>query len=59
MAIENVPRYSLAYYNRLKAYFLSKEYDKSWQDLYKAQELGHQVKPGFIQRLKDASDREF
>lgn len=55
--IENKSQYSGAYYNRAIAYYFNQEYDKSWQDVYKAQALGSKFKPEFIEALKKASGR--
>ena len=45
-------------YSRGLAYYFKKEYDKSWDDIKKAQELGHQVPPKFLDNLRKASGRE-
>jgi len=47
-----------AYYNRGIAYYSRKEYDKAWDDVYKAQGLGFQIHPGFLKLLREASGRE-
>ena len=57
-AIEINPRYALAYGNRGISYFFKKEYEKAWDDVHKAQSLGHQVHPGFLNELREASARE-
>ncbi|MDD5116024.1 MAG: tetratricopeptide repeat protein [Candidatus Omnitrophica bacterium] len=60
-AIKNKPDYAGAYYNRAAAYFHKKEYDKSWQDIHKAEALGIKVDSKFlelVEKLKKASGRE-
>jgi len=34
------------------------EYDKSWQDVHKAQSLGAQLAPDFLEQLRKASGRK-
>ena len=58
MAIEINPNYAKAYYNRGNAYFHKKEYEKSWDDVYKAQNLGYKVSSEFLRDLHKASGRE-
>jgi tetratricopeptide (TPR) repeat protein len=60
-AIKNNPDYAGAYYNRAAAYFHKNDYDKSWQDIHKAEELGIKVDAKFIElvdKLKKASGRD-
>ena len=57
-AIEIDPELAMAYNNRGIAYFYIKEYEKAWDDVHKAQSLGHQVHPGFLNELREASGRE-
>ena len=60
-AIKNNPDYAGAYYNRAAAYFHKNDYDKSWQDIHKAEELGIKVDSTFIElvdKLKKASGRD-
>jgi tetratricopeptide (TPR) repeat protein len=47
-----------AYNNRGVAYFRIKEYEKAWDDVHKAQNLGYNVHPGFLKALREASGRE-
>ena len=56
-AIELDPDYADAYNNRAVAYYYMKEYDKAWDDVYKAQSLGYQLHPGFLKDLREASGR--
>jgi tetratricopeptide (TPR) repeat protein len=57
-AIEIDPKYANAYNNRGRAYYFKKEYDKSWQDVKKAQNLGYQIPPKFLEDLRNASGRQ-
>jgi len=60
-AIKNNPDYAGAYYNRAVAYYYKNDYDKSWQDVHKAQDLGLKNDPmlmELITKLKKASGRE-
>ncbi|PIV63894.1 MAG: hypothetical protein COS11_05020, partial [bacterium (Candidatus Ratteibacteria) CG01_land_8_20_14_3_00_40_19] len=56
-AIKINPDYALAYNNRGNAYYYKKEYDKAWDDVYKAQSLGYQVNPEFIEDLHKVSEK--
>jgi len=49
---------ALAYGNRGRAYYFKKEYDKSWEDIKKAQALGYQIPSEFLDDLRKASGRE-
>ena len=58
-ALELNPQDALAYNNRGLAYFYLKgEYDKAWEDVSKAQELGFQINPKFLEDLRKASGRQ-
>ncbi len=57
-AMEVNPRDGAAYNIRAVAYFFKREFDKSWDDVYKAENLGYQVRPEFIRALSEASGRE-
>jgi tetratricopeptide (TPR) repeat protein len=57
-AIEIEPKYNKAYNNRAVANFYKGEYDKAWEDVHKAQSLGLQVHPKFLEDLRKASGRE-
>ena len=48
----------MAYYGRVLAYFVQKDFAKAWEDVYKADGLGVKLDPGFIEDLKKASGRE-
>jgi tetratricopeptide (TPR) repeat protein len=57
-AIEIDPRFATAYYNRGRSYYLKNEYEKSWEDVNKAQELGYKVPADFLDDLRKASGRQ-
>jgi hypothetical protein len=48
----------LAYFNRGRSYYFKKEYDKSWDDIRKAQDLGYKIPAEFLDDLRKASGRE-
>lgn len=43
---------------RAMAYFSKQEYDKSWEDVHRAQALGVEIGPEFLEALKRESGRE-
>lgn len=47
-----------AYNNLATAYYFKKAYDKAWEAVNKAQELGYQVNPRFLNDLRQASGRQ-
>ncbi|MFA4888839.1 MAG: tetratricopeptide repeat protein [Candidatus Omnitrophota bacterium] len=57
-SIELKSDYGKAYNNRAIVYFIKKEYNKSWEDIKKAEALQCVVYPPFLQALKNASGRE-
>ncbi|MDD5561618.1 MAG: hypothetical protein PHT50_05780 [Candidatus Omnitrophica bacterium] len=60
-AIKDNPSYSGAYYNRAAAYYYKNDYDKSWQDIHKAEELGIKADARLtelVEKLKKASGRQ-
>ena len=57
-ALEINPGYADAYYNRGIVYYSKKEYAKSWDDIKKAQGLGGQVPPEFLEDLRKALGRQ-
>jgi tetratricopeptide (TPR) repeat protein len=57
-ALEINPRLGQAYISRGLTYYLKKEYDKSWKDIKKAQDLGYKVPPKFLDDLPQASGRQ-
>jgi tetratricopeptide (TPR) repeat protein len=57
-AIELDPSYAPAYNNRAVVYLYKKDYNLSWQDVYKTEELGQKVNLEFIEELKRESGRD-
>ena len=57
-ALEINPSYADAYNNRAFSYFKKGEYEKSWEDIEKAESLGHQISPKFLDDLRKASGRK-
>ncbi len=49
------PQYAEAYYNRSLAYFLAGDYARAHSDLKKAEELGYQPNPQFLEMLRSAA----
>ena len=47
-----------AHNNRALAYYLSKQYDKAWDDVHRAQDLGYPVNPAFLEALRKESGRD-
>ena len=56
--VEINPSDALAYQNRAAAYYYLKDFDKAWEDVHKAQELGAEIAAGFLKNLQEASRRE-
>jgi tetratricopeptide (TPR) repeat protein len=56
--IKKNPKYAGAYYNRGIAYFHKNEYNKSWEDVRKAESLGCKFNVSFLESLKKVSGRE-
>ncbi|HYA90215.1 MAG TPA: tetratricopeptide repeat protein, partial [Thermodesulfobacteriota bacterium] len=57
-ALEIDPKSADAYYHRATAYYFRKEFDKSWKDIKKAQDLGYKIPSKFLENLRDASGRK-
>jgi len=57
-AIEIDPTYAKAYHNIAVSYFYKKDYDKSWDYIYKAEALGYNFSPDFIKELKKKAAME-
>ena len=47
-----------AYTNRGIAYLKTGQYDKAWEDVDKAQDLGYKINPQFLKILQEASGRQ-
>ena len=52
------PECAEAYYDRAIAYYFNKKYDRALEDVEKAQALGYQVEPEFLDELTKASAHE-
>ncbi len=57
-ALEIYPMDAWAYYRRGYTYYFKKEYDKSWDDIKKAQDLGYKIPAEFLSDLRKASGRQ-
>lgn len=57
-AIKIAPNQKDAYILRARAYYRKKEFDKSWQDVHKAESLGHKFQEQFIKKLANDSGRK-
>lgn len=57
-AIEMNLNYAEAYYYRGVTYYYTKEYDKAWVGVHKAEALGFIVNSKFLADLKKASGRD-
>jgi len=57
-ALEINPKLASAYYNRARAYYFKKEYDKSWDDIKKTQDSGYKIPAELLDELRKASGRE-
>ncbi len=56
-SLEINPKYAEAYMSRGRGYYFRGEYDKSWEDIKKAQDLGCKIPAKFLDDLRRASDR--
>jgi tetratricopeptide (TPR) repeat protein len=57
-SLEINPNDAEAYVGRGRAYYFGGEYDKSWEDIKRAQDLGHEIPPEFLEDLHKASGRQ-
>jgi len=57
-AIEIDPSLAEVYHYRGVAYFEEREYEKAWDDVNKAQDLGFTVHSGFLKNLREASGKQ-
>jgi len=53
LAIKIQPKFAQAYNNRGYAYYFKNEYKKAWDDVNKAQDLGHPVNSKFLMSLQE------
>ncbi|MCR4321534.1 MAG: tetratricopeptide repeat protein [Candidatus Brocadiaceae bacterium] len=58
IALELDPKDALKYYNRALAYCMKKDFTNAWNDVHKADGLGYQFPPGFLQLLRKNSGRQ-
>ena len=57
-SLEINPKYAAAYVSKGRAYHLKAEYDKSWEDIHKAEALGSTIPAEFLDQLRRDSGRE-
>jgi tetratricopeptide (TPR) repeat protein len=58
LAIGTDPGYAPAYKNRAVVFLFEKDYDASWKDAHRSEELGLKCNPAFIRQLQQASGRK-
>jgi tetratricopeptide (TPR) repeat protein len=51
------PRNTGAIHNRAVAYYLTKNYDKSWEDVYRLRAQGADIHPQILAQLQQVSGR--
>jgi tetratricopeptide (TPR) repeat protein len=56
-SLEINPGYAKAYVSRGRSYYFRGEYDKSWEDIEKAQDFGYTIPAEFLDDLRRASGR--
>jgi len=56
-SIEINPKYAEAYFGRGRSYYFRGEYDRSWEDTKRAQDLGYNIPAEFLNDLRRASER--
>ena len=57
-SLEIDPQAAETYMARAAIYFLQENYNKTWKDVHKAQDLGWQVFPEFLEELRRVSGRD-
>jgi tetratricopeptide (TPR) repeat protein len=57
-ALKIDPKNALTYYSLARIYYKEEEYDKSWEDIKKAQDLGSTIPPEFLDKLRKASGKK-
>lgn len=57
-AIKLDPKNKDFYFGRALIYYYKKDFNKTWADVHKAEELGFEVPPDFLSELKNASGRK-
>lgn len=56
-AIELNRKFTEAYTARARIYYLNNDFDKAWDDVHDAEDLGAKIKPEFLAALQKASGR--
>lgn len=56
-SIEINPKYAEAYFSRGKGYYFRGEYDRSWEDVKKARDLGYKIPAEFLDDLRRVSEK--
>jgi len=56
--LEIEPKAAGAYYYRATTYYSRKDYNNSWKDIKKAQDLGYKISSDFLDDLRKASGRQ-
>jgi len=56
-SLEINPKYAEAYIRRGRGYYFRGEYDKSREDIRRAQDLGYKIPAEFLDDLRTASER--
>ncbi len=56
-SLETNPKHAEAYISRGRAYYFRAEYDKSWEDVNRAQAWGYEIPAEFLDELRRASGR--
>jgi tetratricopeptide (TPR) repeat protein len=56
-SIEINPKHAEAYFGRGKGYYFRGEYDRSWEDIKKAQDLGYKIPAEFLNDLRRVSEK--
>jgi hypothetical protein len=56
-SLDTNPEYAEAYMSRGRGYYFRGEFDKSWEDIKKAQDLGYKIPAEFLNDLRRASGR--
>ncbi len=56
-SLEINPKYAEAYISRGRGYYFRGDYDKSWEDIRRAQDLGSKIPAEFLDDLRTASER--
>ena len=56
-AIQTNPRLAAAYYDRAHAFYNKGEFEKAWEDIDKARNMGYQVPKKFLRSLRKVTGR--